>query len=144
MYTSCVHRRYPAKKWIIAQWGLAFKIKHDLAMGREGSIGLLCCCYLLSHIWLSVIPWTVAHQARYLCMGFPRQEYWSGLPFPFPGDLPDPGIELRSPTLQADALPSEPPVIIRRKVWYFFKNLLELQRACFSVIGIKFTDRNAQ
>ena len=51
-----------------------------------------------------------------LSMGFPRQEYWSGLPFPFPGDLPDPGIELRSPTLQADALPSEPPVIIRRKV----------------------------
>ena len=38
-----------------------------------------------------------------------QQVYWSGLPFPFPGDLPDPGIELRSPTLQADALPSEPP-----------------------------------
>ena len=42
-------------------------------------------------------------------MGFSRQEYQSGLPFPSPGDLPDPGIELRSPTLQADALPSEPP-----------------------------------
>ena len=42
-------------------------------------------------------------------MGFFRQEYWSGLPFPSPGDLPDPGIEPRSPTLQADALPSEPP-----------------------------------
>ena len=42
-------------------------------------------------------------------MGFSRQEYWSGLPFPSPGDLPDPGIEPRSPTLQADALPSEPP-----------------------------------
>ena len=41
-------------------------------------------------------------------MGFSKQEYWSGLPFPS-GDLPDPGIELRSPTLQADALPSEPP-----------------------------------
>ena len=53
-------------------------------------------------------PWTVAYQAS-LSMGFSRQEYWSGLPFPSPGDLPDPGIEPRSPTLQADALPSEPP-----------------------------------
>ena len=42
-------------------------------------------------------------------MGFSRQEYWSGLPFPSPGDLPDPGIEPRSPALQADTLPSEPP-----------------------------------
>ena len=47
-------------------------------------------------------PWTVAHQAP-LHMGFSRQEYWSGLPFPSPGDLPDPGIEPRSPALQADA-----------------------------------------
>ena len=44
-----------------------------------------------------------------LSMGFPRQEYWSGLLFPFPGDLPDPGIERGSPALQADSLPSEPP-----------------------------------
>ena len=42
-------------------------------------------------------------------MGFSRQEYWGGLPFPSPGDLPDPGIEPGSPTLRADALPSEPP-----------------------------------
>ena len=42
-------------------------------------------------------------------MDFSRQEYWSGLPFPSPGDHPDPGIKLRSPTLQADTLPSEPP-----------------------------------
>ena len=47
-------------------------------------------------------PWTIAHQAPPF-MGFSRQEYWSGLPFPSPGDLPDPGIEPRSPTLQADA-----------------------------------------
>ena len=57
---------------------------------------------------LFVILWTVAHQAP-LSMGFSRQEYWSGLPFPSPGDLPDPGIEPRSPALQADALTSEPP-----------------------------------
>ena len=51
-------------------------------------------------------PWTVACQAP-LFMGFSRQEYWNGLPFPSPGDLPDPGIEPGSPALQADALPSE-------------------------------------
>ena len=48
------------------------------------------------------IPWTVACQAP-LSMGFFQQEYWSGLPFPSPGDLPDPGIEPRSPALQAYA-----------------------------------------
>ena len=53
-----------------------------------------------------VIPWTVACQAP-LPMGFSRQEYWSGLPFPSPGDLPDPGIEPESPALQADDLPTE-------------------------------------
>ena len=53
-------------------------------------------------------PWTVAYKAP-LSMEFSRQEYWSGLLFPLPGDLPDPGIEPGSPTLQADALPSEPP-----------------------------------
>ena len=72
-----------------------------------------------SHVWiwkwksLSCVPlfvtrWTVAHQAP-PSMGFFRQEYWSGLPFPSPGDLSDPGIEPRSPALQADALTSEPP-----------------------------------
>ena len=53
-------------------------------------------------------PWTAAHQAP-LSMEFFRQEYWSGVPFPCPGDLPDPGIEPRSPALQADSLRSEPP-----------------------------------
>ena len=52
------------------------------------------------------IPWTVARQAA-LSMGFSRQEYCSGLPFPSPGDLPDPGIEPMSPALQADSLPFE-------------------------------------
>ena len=53
-------------------------------------------------------PWTVACQVP-LSMGFPRQECWSGLPFPSPGDLPDPGIEPTPPALQADSLLSEPP-----------------------------------
>ena len=62
----------------------------------------------LSHVRLFVTPWTVAHQPP-PSMEFSRQEYWSGLPFPSPGDLPDPGIEPRSPELRADTLPSEPP-----------------------------------
>ena len=62
----------------------------------------------LSHVQLFAFPWTVAHQAP-LSMEFFRQEYWNGLPFPSPGDLPDPGIEPGSPALQADSLPSEPP-----------------------------------
>ena len=53
------------------------------------------------------IQWTVIHQGP-LYMRFSRQEYWCGLPFPSPGDLPHPGIEPRSPSLQTDALPSEP------------------------------------
>ena len=56
----------------------------------------------------SVTPWTVARQAP-LCMGFSRQDDWGGLPFPSPGDLPNPGIEPRSPSLPAHFLPTEPP-----------------------------------
>ena len=57
---------------------------------------------------LFATPWTVGYQAP-LSMGFPRQEYWSRLPFPSPGALPDTEIEPGSPALQADALPSESP-----------------------------------
>ena len=63
---------------------------------------------LLSCVRLFATPWTVYYQAP-PSMGFSRQEYWSGLPFPSPGDLPDPGIEPRSPALLADALLSELP-----------------------------------
>ena len=63
---------------------------------------------LLSHIWLFLIPQTVVHQAP-LSVEFSRQEYWSRLPFPPPGDLPDPGTEPRSPALRADSVMSEPP-----------------------------------
>ena len=63
---------------------------------------------LLSCVRLYGTPWTEAYQAP-LSMGFSRQEYWSGLPFPSPEDLPNPGIEPGSPALQTDALPSEPP-----------------------------------
>ena len=62
--------------------------------------------HVLSHfslVQLFMTPWTVAHQAP-LSMGFSRQEYWSGLPCPPPGDLPNPGIEPTSPVLQVNAL----------------------------------------
>ena len=62
---------------------------------------------LLSHVRLFTTPWTAAYQAP-RSMGFSRQEYWSGLPFPSPRDLPNPGIEPGSPAFQADALTSEP------------------------------------
>ena len=63
---------------------------------------------LLSRVRLFATPWPVTYQAPPF-MGFSRQACWSGLPFPSPGDLPDPGIKPGSPALQADALPSEPP-----------------------------------
>ena len=59
----------------------------------------------LSCVQLFATAWTIAYQAL-PSMGFSRQEYWCGLPFPFPGDLPDPGMEPRSPSFQADALTS--------------------------------------
>ena len=63
---------------------------------------------LLSRVRLSATPWTAAHQAP-PSTGFSRQEYWSGVPLPSPGDLSSPGIKPRSPALQADSLSSEPP-----------------------------------
>ena len=63
-------------------------------------------CSSLSCVWLFGTPWTVAHQAP-LSVEFSRQEYWSGLPLPSPGHLPNPGIKSRSPALQTDTLPSE-------------------------------------
>ena len=59
---------------------------------------ILLLCWSLRHVQLFVTPWTVAHQAP-LSMRFLRQEYWSGLPFPFPGDLPNPEIKPVSPAL---------------------------------------------
>ena len=63
---------------------------------------------LLSCVQLFATAWTVAHQAP-LSVGFPRQGYWSGLPFLPPGDLPHPAINPGSPAVQGDSLPSEPP-----------------------------------
>ena len=67
----------------------------------------VCVCVNYSVMSNSATAWTVAHQAP-LSMGFLKQGYWSGLPFPSPGDLPNPGTKLRSPALQTDSLLSEP------------------------------------
>ena len=75
--------------------------REELKMGRKKVKSL-------SRVRFFAAPWTIAHQTP-PSMEFSRQEYWSGLPFPSPGDLPDPGIEPGSPAMQADALPSEPP-----------------------------------
>ena len=73
---------------------------------QYGGGGLVAKVKSLSRVQLFATLWTVAHQAS-PSMGFSRQEYWGGLPFPSSGDLPHPGIKPRSPTLQADTLPSE-------------------------------------
>ena len=80
---------------------------------------------MLSHVWLLVTPWTVAHQAP-PSVGFPRQEYWSGLPCSPPGDLPNLGIDHASPALQADSLPLShlgSPVVFLL-VFKVFKNMV--------------------
>ena len=66
----------------------------------------MCVC-VFSHVWLFGTPWTVACQVS-LSMEFSRQKYWSGLPFPTPGNLPDPVIKSMFPALQADSLPLTP------------------------------------
>ena len=76
-----------------------FCIRHSFRLTKWSEVKSL------SHVWLFATPGTVAYPAP-LSMGFSRQEYWSGWLFPSPGDLPDPGIEPRSPALQADSLPA--------------------------------------
>ena len=74
----------------------------------EGITLYLCVCILLSRVWLLATPWTEPPRFLYPWESS-RQECWSGLQCPAPGDLPNPGIESRSPALQADSLPSELP-----------------------------------
>ena len=90
--------------------------KRDTGMEKEfrahcGECVCACvdapCCHF-SHVRLFETPWTIAHKAPFSTK-FSRQEYWSGLPFPSPGDLPDPGIKPRSLALEADSLLSEAP-----------------------------------
>ena len=102
-----------------------------------------CHCSIMSD---SLWPlWTVAYQAP-PSMGFSRQGYWSGLPFHSPGDLPDPGIEPESPTLQADALPSKLPGKPPRKTLDLLKYQIKCRLVCTSQIfscryGINYLSR---
>ena len=81
-------------------WEVSVKLGNKLGLNK-------CVCGLVAKSCPTLAtPWTVACQVL-LFMGFPRQEYWSGLPFPSPGTLPNPGIEPGSPALQADSLPTE-------------------------------------
>ena len=82
-----------------------------------------CEVKLFGRVQLFAIPWTIVYQAP-PSMEFSRQEYWSGLPFPSPRDLSDPGIEHKSPALQADTLPSEPP----GKPWVWGPEILRVDR----------------
>ena len=82
---------------------------------------------LLSRVRLFATPRTVAYQAP-PSMGFSRQDYWSGLPFPSPGDIPNPGIKPESPSLQTGALPSEPPgkpLLMEVLINYYYPHLKE-------------------
>jgi len=73
-----------------------------------GSFLHCVCVCMVSYVQLFATPWTVVHQAP-LCMEFSRGKYWSGLPFPAPGDLPNPGIEAMSPALAGGFFTTEPP-----------------------------------
>ena len=106
IFISCIY-------WLLNSWTSS----NTFLVESLGIVFVYICIYIyiyivvvksLSRVQLFVTPWTAAHQAPQ-SMGFSRQEYWSGLPFPSPGDLPDPGIEPGSPALEADALTSEPP-----------------------------------
>ena len=100
-----------------------FMIKTIQKMGTEETYLNIVKVKSLSCVRLNVTPWNVAYQAS-PSMAFSRQEYWSGLPFPSPGYLPDPGIEPRSPTFHA--LISEPP----GKPSY----MISLQQTLFSIV----------
>ena len=89
----------------------AFDKIHPFVIKTLNKLGVDGICCMLSHVRLFTTPWTVAYQAP-LSMGFPRQVSWSGLPFPFPEDFPDPGIEPRSPVspaLAGGSFTTEPP-----------------------------------
>ena len=108
-HTACSRH----ESWSTATWGPT----QMLCDTYTGFLAALCAESLQS--CPTTTPWTVAHQAP-LYVGFSRQEYWSGLPFPSPGDLPNPGIEPRSPVLQADPLPTELQGMLVSIDWFIY------------------------
>ena len=93
----------------------------------------ICCCACVQSSLTLHDPWTIAHQAP-LSMGFPRQEYWNGLPFPPPGDLPNPGIELTSLVSPASAgrfFTTMPPYVCIYKYIHIYIYILHVHTAIF-------------
>ena len=90
------------------EYNISLKVYQNIHRERSGSYTEILYYIYSNRVWLFATPCAVAYQAP-PSMGFSRRECWSGLPFPSPRDLPDPGIEPGSPTLQADTLPSELP-----------------------------------
>ena len=115
----------------------------DISSAFTGSTLCLMCVQLLSRVQLFVTPWTVTRQF----MGFTRQEYWSGFPYPPPGDLPDPGIELASPVAPALAgrfFTIEPPgkplmPLIPLLIGLHFYHLLGITEHCFTEFNVQFS-----
>ena len=97
---------------------------HALLWPSLGGHRMLMLVLSLSHVWILASPWTVAYQAP-LSVGFPRQEYWSGLPSPSPGDLPDPEVKPTCPALAGRFFTTEPPE--EPFTWFCF-SLRPLQR----------------
>ena len=92
-----------------AVWLFGWEVTGSPEGGESGRLWDPLCCGLVTKLFVTLCdPMDIAHQAP-LSMGFPRQEYWSGLPFPSPGDLSNSGIDPKSPALLADTVPSEPP-----------------------------------
>ena len=112
---ACVHGILQARtlEWVAISFSNAWKWKVKAKS--------------LSCVWLLVTSWTAAYQAP-PSMGFSRQEYWSGVPFPFLGHLPNPGMEPRSSALQADSLPSEPSSL--KSIWLTITLLVYLFIVC--------------
>ena len=91
--------------FFLHQWKIIILIIFCIIMNPSWIAFKFCCCYLVTQSFPTLgLPWTVACKAP-LSLGFPRQEYWSELPFPSPGDLADSGVKPMSPALQVDLLP---------------------------------------
>ena len=104
-----------------------------VSLYTEFTIQSMCYVCVLSRVWLFVTPWTIAHQAP-LSMRFSRQDYWSGLPFPSPGDLPDPRIKPVSPALAGRFFTTELP---GKAIWYcIYRYESELTQWCLTLCDL--------
>ena len=114
------------KRSYYTSWGQDFlESREEAGGGKESFLCVYVCAQSLSRVRFFETLWTVAHQAP-LSMGFSRQEYWSELPFPSPGDLPHPGIEPKSPASPALAVGFFTTVPLLRLIFRVFRDSLHL------------------